>query len=59
VRRARVAGAPGLTLHTTDLMRAAMRLYERMGFVREPTLDFSPAPGISVKGFRMALEAAA
>jgi GNAT superfamily N-acetyltransferase len=59
VRRARAAGAPGLTLHTTDLMRAAMRLYERMGFVREPTLDFSPAPGISVKGFRMALEAAA
>ena len=59
VRRARGAGATGLTLHTTDLMRTAMRLYERLGFVREPALDFSPAPGITVKGFRLALEAAA
>jgi GNAT superfamily N-acetyltransferase len=59
VGRARAAGADGLTLHTTDMMRTAMRLYARMGFVREPALDFSPAPGITVKGFRLALKAAA
>ncbi|HKZ05949.1 MAG TPA: GNAT family N-acetyltransferase [Methylomirabilota bacterium] len=59
VRRARAAGATSLTLHTTDMMRTAMRLYERLGFDREPALDFSPAPGITVKGFRLALEAVA
>ena len=57
VRRARSAGAEALTLHTTDLMRAAMRLYERMGFTREPALDITPAPGLVAKGFRLALEA--
>ena len=34
IRRARHSGAPTLTLHTTDFMDTAMRLYERMGFVR-------------------------
>jgi GNAT superfamily N-acetyltransferase len=55
IRRARAAGAPALTLHTADIMAAAMRLYERMGFARAPELDFSPAPGITVKGYRLPL----
>ena len=55
VRRARESGAEGLTLHTTDMMRAAMRLYERLGFRRMPQLDFEPAPGVTVKGFRLDL----
>jgi GNAT superfamily N-acetyltransferase len=55
IRRARAAGAPALTLHTADIMAAAMRLYERMGFVRAPELDFSPAPEITVKGYRLPL----
>lgn len=55
IRRARAARAEALTLHTTDMMRAAVRLYERLGFVRDPALDFSPAPAISVKGFRLEL----
>jgi hypothetical protein len=38
-----------------DMMRAAMRMYERMGFVRVPDLDFSPAQGLLVKGYRMDL----
>lgn len=55
IRRARAAGAPALTLHTTEIMQVAMRLYERMGFARAPDLDFSPAPGITVKGYRLPL----
>jgi predicted N-acetyltransferase YhbS len=57
VRRARGAGAPALTLHTTDMMRVAMRLYERLGFVAAPELDFHPAPGLTVKGYRLSLTA--
>ncbi len=55
IRRARAAGATALTLHTTEMMRVAMQLYERMGFERTPDLDFSPAPGITVKGYKLAL----
>ena len=55
LRRARTAGASALTLHTTDMMAAAMRLYERMGFARAPELDFRPAPEILVKGYRRML----
>jgi predicted N-acetyltransferase YhbS len=55
IRRARRSGAPALSLHTTDLMHTAMRLYERMGFVRAPELDFSPAPGRVVKGYLLDL----
>jgi GNAT superfamily N-acetyltransferase len=57
VRRARQAGAPALALHTTDMMRAAVRLYVRMGFARTPELDFHPGPGLTVKGFRLDLPA--
>lgn len=55
VRRARIAGAAALGLHTTDMMRAAMRIYERMGFARVPELDFSPAQGMLIKGYRLNL----
>lgn len=55
VRRARQQGTRVLSLHTTDLMQAAMRMYERMGFVRAPELDFHPAPGVTVKGYRLDL----
>jgi len=55
VRRARQSGAMVLTLHTTDIMRAAMRLYERMGFQRSPELDFQPVPDVIVKGYRLDL----
>ena len=55
IQRARAAGAPALTLHTTDMMAAAMRLYERMGFAHAPELDFSLAPGITVKGYKIPL----
>ncbi len=59
IRRARQSGAPALTLHTTELMQAAMRLYERLGFERAPELDFEPAPGVIIKGYRLSLDGAA
>jgi len=58
IRRARESGAAALTLHTTDIMQAAMRLYERLGFGRTPELDIQAAPGVTIKGYRLGLEAA-
>jgi GNAT superfamily N-acetyltransferase len=52
LRRSRRSGAEAVTLHTTDMMAVAMSMYERMGFVRAPELDFEPAPGFTIKGFR-------
>ncbi len=56
MRRARQSGAAALGLHTTDMMQVAMRMYERMGFVRAPSLDLRPAEGIVVKGYRIKLD---
>ena len=57
LRRARQSGATALALHTTDLMQAAMQLYERMGFIRAPDLDFHPVPEMTIKGYRFNLDA--
>jgi predicted N-acetyltransferase YhbS len=54
-RRARAAGATALTLHTTPMMAAALRLYERLGFVRAPELDLRVAPSLTVHGYRLEL----
>ena len=59
IRRARQSGAASLGLHTTDMMGVAMRMYERMGFVRVTALDLRPAEGIVVKGYRIKLESPA
>jgi GNAT superfamily N-acetyltransferase len=56
VRRALHSGSAAITLHTNDMMEVAMRMYERMGFVRAPELDFHPAPGVTIKGFRFNLD---
>ena len=56
ILRARHARAAALTLHTIEIMEAAMRLYERMSFVRAPELDFQPTPGVVIKGYRLGLE---
>jgi GNAT superfamily N-acetyltransferase len=56
IRRARQSGAPMLTLHTTDVMQPAIRLYTQIGFVRAPELDFHPTPAITVKGYCLPLE---
>jgi hypothetical protein len=38
------------------MMQVAMRMYERMGFVRAPELDFHPDPSITVKAYRLELD---
>jgi GNAT superfamily N-acetyltransferase len=54
-RRARAAGSDVLTLHTMDMMLGAMRMYERIGFVRDPEHDFSQAPNVIVRSYRLSL----
>ncbi len=56
VARARRSGATALTLHTNDVMQAAIRLYERLGFQRAAELDFRPAPDLTIKGYSLDLE---
>ena len=56
VRRARAAGATTLGLHTSQSMHAARRLYEQLGFVRDPDHDFQPPGGELVEGYRLRLD---
>ena len=51
VERARAAGRRRIVLHTGDWMTAAKHLYETLGFERDKTIDFSPAPGIDMIGY--------
>lgn len=55
VERAQRLGATALGLHTSDSMGAAIRLYERMGFVRVPEQDFQPAGAELVKAYQLRL----
>ena len=51
--RARADGRRRMVLHTGTWMPDAIRLYERLGFVRLPELDFSPAPGIELIAYSL------
>jgi ribosomal protein S18 acetylase RimI-like enzyme len=55
VERARAEGAPGIVLHTTDLMQAAQRLYRRLGFERWTAIDasYGRTRPVQVVGYRM------
>jgi GNAT superfamily N-acetyltransferase len=55
-RRARAAGAPTLGLHTSQSMHTARRLYEHLGFIRDPDHDFQPPGGELVEGYRLPLD---
>jgi predicted N-acetyltransferase YhbS len=59
IRRARRSGAAALTLHTSDFMAVGRRMYERIGFVRAPELDFHPSKDLTVMGYRLKLDGAA
>lgn len=39
IERARTAGKERVRIHTLTMMHGAMRLYERLGFVRDPSHD--------------------
>jgi GNAT superfamily N-acetyltransferase len=58
MRRARRAGATALGLHTSDSLRVAVQMYERMGFVRVPEYDFQPSGAELVKAYRRSLTGA-
>jgi predicted N-acetyltransferase YhbS/quercetin dioxygenase-like cupin family protein len=51
-RRAEAAGAPVLCLHTAEFMTAAVALYERMGFRRDPAFDFDATSRLGLGGVR-------
>lgn len=53
--RARAEGRSRIVLHTTEVMRNARRIYDRMGFVRDPTRDLSPVPDMLLPGFVLEL----
>jgi len=56
IDRARAAGARRLLLSTQPGMEAAQALYLSLGFARLPELDWSPAPGLTLLAFGLALE---
>jgi ribosomal protein S18 acetylase RimI-like enzyme len=55
VRRARAAGLRAVTLHTILEMKVAQRLYESMGFVRDPARDWQVTDEFKLYAFRLDL----
>ncbi|MBD3921587.1 GNAT family N-acetyltransferase [Paenibacillus sp. PR3] len=58
IRRSRELGARRLNLHSSDMMSAAVRLYEHLGFERAYETDIYNGESL-VKGFRIELDEAA
>jgi ribosomal protein S18 acetylase RimI-like enzyme len=56
IERARATGRGQIVLHSTDRMTDAHRLYLRLGFVRDRSLDWEGEPGLWLRGFRIRLE---
>ena len=54
IERAREAGKARLVLHTTRIMQAAWAMYQGLGFVRFPEIDFRQG-NLDVFGFRLDL----
>ena len=52
----RAAGARGVVLCSMSEMTTAHALYTRLGFQRDPSLDWSPAPGVDLLSFRLAFD---
>jgi ribosomal protein S18 acetylase RimI-like enzyme len=56
LQRCRAAGCRAVVLSSVTTMRAAHRLYERLGFRRQPERDWTPVPGVDLIGFGLALD---
>jgi ribosomal protein S18 acetylase RimI-like enzyme len=52
---ARETGCVRILLSTEPTMTVAHRLYQRLGFVRTPSDDWEPVPGVSLLGYRLEL----
>lgn len=55
VERFRREGADGIVLSSLASMAGAHRIYDRLGFLRVPDRDWSPAPGVHLLAFRKEL----
>lgn len=54
IDRSRTLGKQRMLLHSADIMHSAHRLYESMGFVRVPDMDFS-VETVNLLGYRLEL----
>jgi ribosomal protein S18 acetylase RimI-like enzyme len=57
IDRARQSGRRRIRLDTRTTMTGAQRLYERLGFRRDPAHDWSPAAGVLLLGYVLELDA--
>jgi ribosomal protein S18 acetylase RimI-like enzyme len=48
-------GQAGVVCSSQPAMRAAHRIYERLGFTRDPARDWSPLPGVDLLAFALRL----
>jgi ribosomal protein S18 acetylase RimI-like enzyme len=55
IDRGRELGLTALALSTQPSMRAAHRIYARLGFERTPARDWEPVPGVSLLAYRLDL----
>ena len=55
IERTRSLGLPRIVLSSAVYMKAAHRIYERLGFQRLPERDWSPVPGIDLYAFELDL----
>lgn len=53
--RARALGCREVVVHSAAWMTIAHRLYQRLGFARDESLDWTPEPGIDLLAFRALL----
>jgi GNAT superfamily N-acetyltransferase len=55
IERARSESAQELVICSMTAMKSAHRLYESLGFLRAPDLDWRPVPAVLLQGFRLPL----
>ncbi|HEX5510529.1 MAG TPA: GNAT family N-acetyltransferase, partial [Actinomycetales bacterium] len=51
--RAKALGKSGIVISTEPDMRAAHRIYERFGFVRDPERDWRPLPDVPLLAYQL------
>jgi ribosomal protein S18 acetylase RimI-like enzyme len=55
IERAAAAGCTAVVISVRDFSAPALHLYDGLGFVRTPALDWSPVPGVSLLALRLDL----